>query len=195
MNLLFVNACLRPGSRTLTLARKLLSEIDCEITELNLGEEDIRPLTASDLEKRIRLTEEKKLDDPMFRLARQFAEADAIMIAAPFWDLSFPAILKVYFESITVAGITFNYQGGVPKGLCRAEKLIYVTTAGGKIIEDFGYSYINSLALNFYGIKSTVCYYAEDLDARGISSEELFDKIEIHCISRDIRMKPRHFQA
>lgn len=194
MNLLFVNACLRPGSRTLTLARRLLSEMDCEITELNVEAENILPLTSAELGKRMSLTESHSLDHPMFRLARQFAAADAIMIAAPFWDLSFPAMLKAYFESITVAGITFNYQGGVPTGLCRAEKLIYVTTAGGKIVEDFGYSYINSLALNFYGIKSTVCYYAEDLDALGISSEELFDRAEIHCIRRDIRMKPGHFR-
>jgi len=29
-------------------------------------------------------------DDPMFALARQFAAADEVVIAAPLWDLSFP---------------------------------------------------------------------------------------------------------
>ena len=60
----------------------------------------------------------------MFELARQFAAADQIVIAAPYWDLSFPAALKQYFEQINVLGITFAYTPeGVPKGLCRARKL------------------------------------------------------------------------
>ena len=41
----------------------------------------------------------------MFDLAKQFAEADEVIIAAPFWDLSFPAALKQYFEQINVLGI------------------------------------------------------------------------------------------
>ena len=55
----------------------------------------------------------------MFYYARQFAEADQIVIAAPFWDLSFPAILKAYMEQITVSGITFEYINGRPCGRCK----------------------------------------------------------------------------
>ena len=35
----------------------------------------------------------------MFDLAGQFAGADTIVIAAPFWDLSFPAALKQYMQA------------------------------------------------------------------------------------------------
>ena len=42
--------------------------------------------------------------------AKQFAGADTIVIAAPFWDLSFPAILKTYIENIYVTGIVSRYS-------------------------------------------------------------------------------------
>lgn len=79
------------------------------------------------------LLKDGKFDDPMFRYAKQFANADEIVVAAPFWDLSFPAKLKIYLEQIAVAGITFRYTNGRPTGLCKAKKLTYITTSGGPI--------------------------------------------------------------
>ena len=110
-----------------------------EITEVNLNLENMEPLNRTTLQKRERLLREGELDDPMFRYAKQFAEADEIVIAAPFWDLSFPAKLKIYMEQITVSGITFRYINGRPSGLCRAKRLTYITTSGGPILDDFGY--------------------------------------------------------
>ena len=113
-------------------------------------------------------------------ITKEFATADTIVIAAPYWDLSFPAVLKLYLENISVVGVTFRYsENGVPVGLCRANKLIYVTTAGGYIGEnDFGFSYVKSLAQNLYGIKNTECVAAEGLDiapekAEGILSHAM----------------------
>ena len=45
-------------------------------------------------------------------------EADTVVIAAPFWDLSFPAILKKYIEAVTVAGITFRYSDQGHRSVC-----------------------------------------------------------------------------
>ena len=68
----------------------------------------------------------------MFEPARQFAAADKLVIAAPFWDMSFPAILKIYLERISVTDLTFGYsEEGAMVGLCRASKLLYITTRGG----------------------------------------------------------------
>lgn len=53
------------------------------------------------------------------RLAEQFAQADEIVVAAPYWDLSFPSILKVYLERVCVTGITFHYVENREEGLCR----------------------------------------------------------------------------
>ena len=89
MSILFINACVRKNSRTLVLARNMMKDLIGEITELNLNMEDIAPLNTELLEKRDGLLKEGKLDDPMFRYARQFADADAIVIAAPFWQRNY----------------------------------------------------------------------------------------------------------
>lgn len=168
MKTLFVNACVRKESRTLELAKYLLNRLEGEVTQINLQQENIEPLKEETLAKREELLRKQKFEDVSFRYARTFAEADEIVIAAPFWDLSFPALLKIYLENVTVSGITFTYEDGVPKGLCHAKRLFYVTTAGGPIFADFGYSYVKTLAESFYGIKKTICYKAQNLDVDGV---------------------------
>ena len=42
-NILFVNACVRPQSRTKLLAKYVLEKLDGEIQELDLEKEDIKP--------------------------------------------------------------------------------------------------------------------------------------------------------
>lgn len=179
MSILFINACIRKNSRTLTLARSVMKDMSGEIEELNLSLENVEPLDVELLEKRERLIEEGKLDDPMLRYARQFANADEIVIAAPFWDLSFPAKLKIYLEQIAVSDVTFKYVDGRPTGLCKAKKLTYVTTSGGPVFDDFGYAYVKTLAQKFYGIAETVTVRAENLDVEMISSQELLEKAKI----------------
>ena len=182
MKILFINACIRENSRTLVLAKSILSSMSGEIVEVDLNKENIVPLNRELLEKRESLIRCGIKDDPMLRYARQFAEADEIVIAAPFWDLSFPSLLKAYVEQISVAGITFEYTGGRPCGLCKAKSLIYVTTSGGPIFADFGYEYIKALAKSFYGISQTKAYRAMNLDVDMIAAEDVLTKADISVI-------------
>ena len=182
MTVLFINSCVRENSRTLAIARDYLGRCSGEIVELNLEKERIQPLNAEHLARREHLIHNELWNDEMFVYAHQFANADEIVIAAPFWDLGFPALLKIYFEAITVSGITFRYNEGRPQGFCKAKKLTYITTSGGKMNPDFGYDYIKALAQNFYGIRETECIYAENLDVDCVSCEELFDKCKIKTI-------------
>lgn len=179
MAILFVNACVRENSRTLAIARDFLNKCTGEIIELNLEETNIQPLNRETLRKRAKLLGDGDLNEPMLKYAVQFANADEIVIAAPFWDLSFPALLKVYIEAITASGITFRYDEDEPVGLCKASKLTYITTAGGPIFADFGYAYIKTLAQSFYGINDVECIRAENLDVDCISSEEVLTKCKI----------------
>ena len=86
-------------------------------------------------------------------------------------------MLKTYIENINVNGITFSYsEKGYPVSLCKAKKLIYITTAGGPIIsDDFGFGYIKSLAENFYGIKDITYIKAEGLDIFGANIQEILE--------------------
>ena len=130
--ILFVNACVRKGSRTKQLADRFLATKKQPIAEVRLEDVAFPRVDEAFLKKRDELIHSGKYDDETFALARQFAEADEIVIAAPYWDLSFPSSLKQYLEQINVVGVTFRYaDDGVPEGLCKAERLTYVTTAGG----------------------------------------------------------------
>ena len=99
------------------------------------------------------------------------------MIAAPFWDLSFPAAVKQYFEQINVRGITFFYTPeGIPSGLCRAKCLTYVTTAGGDFVpEEYGAGYVKALAQSFYGIPEFRLLKAAGLDIIGADVDAIMD--------------------
>lgn len=182
MAILFINACARAESRTLALAKSVLGEMTGEITEVKLDLEGMEPLSGELLQKREGLIHAREYGDPMFRYAKQFAEAEEIVIAAPFWDLSFPAMLKIYLEQITVAGITFQYADGRPVGLCKAKSLTYVTTSGGPIFQDFGYTYVKALAKSFYGIEKTKAVRAMNLDVDMISAKDLFTRATVSVV-------------
>ena len=172
-NLLFINACVRgERSRTRKLARRFLEAYqakhpDNAITERNLCDERLQPQYPEILDERDALWNAGRLDQPMFEPARQFAAADRIVAAAPFWDLSFPAILKIYLERISVADITFGYdERGAMKGLCRASKLLLITTRGGRYAGtplEMATPTMKALCV-MYGIPEFQCLDAEGLD-------------------------------
>lgn len=171
--ILYVNGCPRDGSRTDRLARKLLNKLG-DYEEVNLENEHLIPMDGERLEYRTRLIDQNNYSDPIFDYAKQFAAADTIVIAAPFWDLSFPAELKVYIENIYVTGIVSKYGAdGRPEGLCKAKKLYYVTTAGGPYDSRYSYDYIQDLALNYFGIDETMLIQAEMLDIFGNDPEKI----------------------
>ena len=172
---LYIDACVRKESRTKKLAEACLKRLDDEICHLKLAECSFPLLDGELLEMRDALIAEGAFDHEMFAHARQFAEADEIVIAAPYWDYSFPAVLKQYIEHINVVGITFEYTPeGVPKGLCRAHRIWYVSTAGGDWAPDqYGFGYIKALAQDYYGISDVRLIEATGLDIIGADVEAI----------------------
>ncbi|MBO4689036.1 MAG: NAD(P)H-dependent oxidoreductase [Clostridiales bacterium] len=194
--ILFINACVRNESRTRQLAeavlRKVLKDAErgisapgtetsegakrpFEIQEVKLEDIAFPVVDEAFLKRRDALIAQQKWDDPIFDLARQFASADEIVVAAPYWDLSFPAALKQYFEQINCMGVTFEYTpDGYPEPMCRTKKLHYVTTAGGAFVpEEFGYGYVKALAQGFYGIQDVELTMAVGFDIAGADVEKI----------------------
>ena len=176
--ILFINACPREGSRTLELARHLLTKLDGTVEELALFEENLLPLNGKTLALRDKMTANQNFDHPIFKYARQFAKADTIVLAAPFWDLSFPSALKIWLEYVMAKEITFRYtEEGFPCGLCKAKKLFYVSTAGGPALPShMGFSHVDALAKSYFGIPETVLFSAENLDVVGADTAAILSK-------------------
>ena len=178
MTTLFVNACVRGDeSRTLTLCREYLSTIDDETEELDVGTLGLRPFDAEMVERRAAMQMAGDFDDPIFDIAKKFSAADHIVIGAPYWDLSFPAILKVFIEHASVCDIAFHYtEDARCEGLCKAKDITYISTCGGFVDgADFGYEYICGIA-NMFGIPEVRRVQAEGLDIVGIDIEAQLDK-------------------
>ena len=175
MKTLFINACVREESRTRQLAYYYLEKNGMPFEELDLEKERAMPLDRAGLLKRGELLEQGKTDDPFFRNANQFREAGEIVIAAPYWDLSIPAILKDYIETINVVGLTFQYVADdVPRTLSKVRKLVFLTTAGGTMInDDYGYGYLKAVFKNFFEVKDFAYFKAEKLDLYGAEPERI----------------------
>lgn len=127
--LIVIDACMRDGeSRTRRILEPLVGELAkrYEIETIALDGEDYCAVGRRVLSERA----EGHVPDDIAGLARKIAAADRLVIAAPFWDMSFPAILKVFIENMSLFNITFRDNGTSFEGLCRCRRLLYVTTRG-----------------------------------------------------------------
>ena len=169
--LLYVDACVnRQTSRTERLAQALLGRLmeegEWSLETVVLEDENLHPLTGQLVLERSEGTESGDFSHSVFAYAKQFAQADAVVFAAPYWDFSFPAILKIYLELLCAQGVTFNYSPeGIPTGLVKATKAYYITTVGGYAGEyDYGLAQIKALCQLYFGIEDVRSFRAEGLD-------------------------------
>ena len=81
--ILYVNACVRKDSRTKRLADRLLEKLNGTVEEVRLDTISFPTVDRDFLIHRDELIAAGDFDDPLFALARQFAAADVIVVAAP----------------------------------------------------------------------------------------------------------------
>ena len=150
----------------------------------------MRPLDSTELALRDKLLAERDFSHKMFDHAKKIIAADHVVIGAPYWDLQFPALLKMYLERCSVTGLTFIYNDeGIPKGQCRAGSLMYITTSGSPIGDmNFGYDYIKGLC-QLFGIPKTYFASAEGLDIIGNDPAKIMAdaKVKITDIIKEIQ--------
>jgi len=184
MKLLFVDCCISQRgeeSRTRKLAETYLEtylkyhpEAELEI----IPPEELLSLPPFDvemLEEREALAQSGRFDDHVFDLARQFREADAIVVAAPYWDMSYPAALKTYIEHISAVGLTYHYEMDGVHGDCQAEHLVYLTSGGDFEHEDsIGVLHWRQLC-GLFGIPKFEYVFAGGMDIDPAKTPELLE--------------------
>ena len=170
MQALFVNCCPRgDDSRTLRLAHAFLARLRERIADLRIAEQNpylmqLSPVWGDTLALREKLCDAQDWDHPLIRPAAQMAASDLLVIAAPYWDLSFPSALKIWIEHMWIRNLTFRYRDDQPVGLCKASRAVYITSSGSFIAShDWGTLYVED-CLKTLGVPSFHAIKAEALD-------------------------------
>ena len=130
--LLYIDSCIREEvSRTKKIATPIINKLkeryDVEtlvINELNLT------IVKKDL---VNKRTNGIIDPEVLSWANKVKEADRIVIAAPFWDMSIPAALKSFIELCSIINVTFASDDKTCFGICNCKKVLYITTRGMNI--------------------------------------------------------------
>ena len=127
----YVDACLRTGSNTKKIADAIIAKLAerYEIETVRLSENTF-PIVNNDI-----LNDRANgiVPEEYVEMAKKLADANRLVIAAPFWDMSFPSALKVFLENMSLFNVTFGSNEKECYGLCKAEKVLYITTRGMNI--------------------------------------------------------------
>ena len=167
--LLYVDCCIRrEASRTRKMAEAFLGNLPkgWRVEKVTLMDEPLLPLMEGGFRQREELLQKGDFRHRRFDYAWQFQRADAILIAAPFYDLSIPALLKVYIENVSVDGIPFLCDEQGMRGNCRASSMTFLTSRGGfyeDSPDEMGSRYMEALC-RFFGTGIYRCVAADGLD-------------------------------
>lgn len=170
MKLLLINACSNKDSKTLKLTKDIINlfEHDYLIDVINTYSLPFSYINSEIIEKR----NKGIYDELAYKYANMIKNADRIIIAAPLWDMSFPASLKVFIENVMIPNVLFKYDGDKAIGLSNAKKLLYITTIGGVVKENYGFLEIKGIA-SLWGIND-VKYIS--IDKTDIFDSNYFEK-------------------
>lgn len=179
-------------SRTFSISNTFVEEYkknnpQDEVITLDLYKEGIENLPFGKLSELHTPEAGTGMDHPILKYAFQFASCDKYIIAAPFWNLSIPAILKSYIDYITVTGITFKYTQNGPIGLCQDRKAVHIVSRGGVYSQgpaanfEMGDRYLRTI-LGFLGISEFKTIAAEGLDVIGNDVNEIVNKAKDEAI-------------
>lgn len=198
--LLYIKANAKPEgvSRTFRISDSFIEAYKAnnpgdEIVTLDLYKENIKPLTADDLNVIFSPKTDDSKNHPVLKYSYQFAGADKYVIAAPFWNLSIPGILKLYIDYVSSVGITFKYvAGGAVEGLLKGKKALHIVTRGGGYSApplseyEVGDRYLKAI-LGMFGMDVTTIA-AENMDRSSTNVEEV-----ISNAIREAQDKARNF--
>ncbi|MBD8071432.1 FMN-dependent NADH-azoreductase [Bacillus sp. PS06] len=159
-----------------------------EIVHLDLYKEDVPQIdvdvfsgwgklrTGTDFDQ---LTaDEKAKVGRMNELCEQFINADKFVFVTPFWNFSFPPVMKAYLDAVSVAGKTFKYTEQGPVGLLTDKKALHIQARGGIYSEgpaaamEMGHRYLE-IMMQFYGVPSFEGLFIEGHAAMPDKAEEI----------------------
>ncbi len=120
--------------------------------------------------------QQQKVLDFSDELVEELKTADTLVIAAPMYNFSIPAVLKAWIDLIARAKVTFQYTETGPEGLLKNKKAYLVVASGGVPLgseADFSTNYLRQV-LGFVGITDVTLIDATKVD----SEQQLIEQIK-----------------
>ena len=120
--------------------------------------------------------EEKNIPNAVQTEIEKLMWCEYLIVIAPFWWGSLPAIVKGWFERVLVPGVTYDFDKFLDKGLLKGKKGLIVTSAGNKK-EDFAeeglcgmsldkmlhhYNYVTFEFCGMTALQPFACYFTEE---------------------------------
>lgn len=126
---------------------------------------------------------EKKLVRKIIDLCDQFLSADTYVIAAPMWNVSFPARLKRYVDCIIINNKTIKIYDDGAKGLLddKERNMVYIQSSGGVYPRLFngmfnhGIYYFQDI-FNFLGVRNFEKILVQGVDDPSVGREKAISK-------------------
>lgn len=87
-------------------------------------------------------------------IVAEVQDADVLVIGAPMYNFSVPAVLKAWIDMLARARVTFRYTANGPEGLLQGKKAYVIVPSGGVPVgspADFASPYLRQV-LGFLGI-------------------------------------------
>lgn len=176
--LLYIDACIRDTeSRTRRIADPIVHALEerYAVERFVLNDMSLAVVQRDLIRKRLNGV----IDPAVMSWAEAVRDADRIVIAAPFWDMSIPAALKSFFELCSILDVTFKTNDKTCYGNCRAKKMLYITTRGMDIATgdplEQATPYLKALSW-LWGIGPLEVIAAQNMDYA--APEEIEQKIE-----------------
>ena len=174
--LLYIDACIRgEESKTKMIADPIVAALKekYQVETFVINDLDLTIVKKDLVTKR----NNGDIDSTVLGWAQTVRDADRIVIAAPFWDMSIPAALKNFIELCSVFDVTFGSDDKTCYGNCHAEKMLFITTRGMDIAtgEEFEQAtpYLRALS-HLWGIGPLQVVAAKNMDYA--SHEEIEQK-------------------
>ena len=167
-----IDSTIRDESRTRELLNRILDNKDVEFSIYNINKFDLIP---TNNERFIT----KGTNETFIKIAKEIASSDGLVIAAPFWDMTYPALLKTFLEELSLYDIMFIDDGKTCVGISKMKFMLFLTTRGMNIEDDSkldGASYSLKALCELWGIPQFACVSAYNLDYS--SDEEIKTKLK-----------------
>ena len=176
--LLYIDACIRDAeSRTRQIAEPVVRALEGKyaVERYVLNDMPLAIVQKDLIHKRLN----GDVDPAVMTWAETVRDADRIVIAAPFWDMSIPAALKNFFELCSILNVTFKTNNKTCYGNCKAKKMLFITTRGMDIITgdplEQATPYLKALSW-LWGIGPLQVVAAQNMDYA--SAEEIEEKMK-----------------